>query len=71
MTVFNTEAANKAVIMDLSGVNPGQNMLKALRDQDKRRIKSAGQKVWEIKKEFASKAKVRRGRVTLFRCFWP
>ena len=45
VTVFNTGAANKAVIMDLCGVNPGQNMLKALRDQDKRRIKSAGQKV--------------------------
>ena len=44
-TVFNTGAANKAVIMDLSGVNPGASMLKALREQDKKRIKSAGQKV--------------------------
>lgn len=45
VTVFNTGAANKAVIMDLSGVNPGASMLKALREQDKKRIKSAGQKV--------------------------
>lgn len=39
VTVFNTGAANKAVIMDLSGVNPGASMLKALREQDKKRIK--------------------------------
>lgn len=45
MAVFNTGAASKAVIMDLSGVNPGQSMLKALRDQDKRRIITAGRKV--------------------------
>lgn len=45
VTVFNTGAANKAVIMDLSGVNPGQSMLKAMRQQDSRRIKSAAQKV--------------------------
>ena len=45
IAVFNTGAANKAVIMDLCGVDPGQNMLKALREQDSRRIKSAGQKV--------------------------
>lgn len=31
--------------MDLSGVNPGQSMLKALRDQGKGRIITAGQKV--------------------------
>ena len=45
VTVFNTGAANKAVIMNLSGVNPGASMLKTLREQDKKRIKSAGQKV--------------------------
>ena len=45
VAVFNTGAASKAVIMDLSGVNPGQSMLKALRDQDKRRIVTAGRKV--------------------------
>ena len=45
VTVFNTGAANKAVIMGLSGVNPSQSILKAMRQQDSRRIKSAAQKV--------------------------
>ena len=45
VTVFNTGTTNKAVIMDLSGLNPDASMLKALREQDKKRIKSAGQKV--------------------------
>ena len=31
--------------MDLSGVNPDASMLKALREQGKKKIKSAGQKV--------------------------
>ena len=44
IAVFITGAANKAIMMDMCGINPGANMLRALR-KDERRIRSAGQKV--------------------------
>ena len=73
VTVFNTGAANKAVIMDLSGVNPGRSMLKAMRQQAHQKCSAKSFfKVQETTKErVASKAKVERGRVILFRGFWP
>ena len=69
VTVFNTGAANKAVIMDLSGVNPGASMLKALREQDKKRIKSAGQKV--SLKYRKQRKNLRAKRKSKGEGFWP
>ena len=43
--VFNTGAASKATLMQLCGVTPGRNMLKALRKEDHERIVFAGHKV--------------------------
>ena len=44
IAVFNTGAASKAVTMQLCGVNPGVNTMRALRQQDQSRIKSSSQK---------------------------
>ena len=55
VAVFNTGATNKAAIINLCGVNPAQNIWKALSDQ-KCRIKRFF-KVYETKKNFACKEK--------------
>ena len=43
--VFNPAAANKATLMKSCGIFPGQNMLKALRNEDEERIMSAAHKL--------------------------
>ena len=45
IAVFNTGAGSKAVTMKLCHVTPGVNTMKALREQDQSRIKSASQKI--------------------------
>ena len=45
VAVFNTGAASKAVTMVMCGVSPGANTMRALRLQDKTRIKSTTQKI--------------------------
>lgn len=47
VAVFNTGAASKAVLMEMCGVTPGVNMLRALRQQDKTRTYTSAKKVSE------------------------
>ena len=47
IAAFNTGAASKAVALDLCGVTPGAQTMKALRKQDYVRIKNAAKKVSE------------------------
>ena len=39
--VFNTGAATKGMMMERLGIPAGQNMIKALRNEDKVRVKNA------------------------------
>ena len=43
--VFNTGAGSVAEVMDMCGITPGANTMKALREQDNQRIKAAAKKV--------------------------
>ena len=45
ITVFNTGAASKAVVMNLCRVTPGVQTMRALRKQDRVRIQTAAKKV--------------------------
>ena len=45
IALFNTGAASKAIVMDIFGITPGSNTMKALRLQDQSRIKAASKKV--------------------------
>ena len=47
IALFNTGAASKAMVMDIFGITPGTNTMKALRLQDQSRIKAASKKVSE------------------------
>ena len=47
IALFNTGAASKAKVMDIFGITPGTNTMKALRLQDQSRIKAASKKVSE------------------------
>ena len=45
VTLFNTGTGSKAVVMELCGLAPGLNTMRALRLQDSKRIKNAAKKV--------------------------
>lgn len=76
IAVLNTGAASKAVTMQLCGINPAVNTIRALRKQDQSRIKSSSQKIsakyadcrrklWAQKKSKGDEASYQPGRFGL------
>ena len=59
IAVFNTGAASKAVVMNLCGVTPGVQTMRALRKQDLVRIQTAANEIQreKAKTPFATKVK--------------